>query len=101
MIINEEDKINICLNLNLSKESIQETKKILFENGLSIQEFIGHLFLAIQTKDTIAMQFITNAKLAKLTNSQTNSEETVKFKSSSTNAIYNLLEHVSPLKNQK
>ena len=98
MIVVNEKKNHIRLDIEVSEESLIGFRRLLFENGLSVQEFLAFLFFCSEIKDPNIIQFIEMAKIRKINNSQKTVTTT---KPSSSNALYNLLEQRSPLKQQK
>jgi len=98
MIIVEEKKSRIRLDIETSEEALIEFRRLLFENGLSAQEFLSFLFLLSQMKDPNVIQLIELAKLEKIKN---NEKIKITNNPSSSNALYNLLEQRSPLKKQQ
>ena len=98
MITVEEKKNRIRLDIETSEEALIEFRRLLFENGLSVQEFLSFLFISSQMKDSNVIQLIEMAKLEKIKN---NEKIKIKNNPSSSNALYNLLEQRSPLKKQQ
>jgi hypothetical protein len=100
MIIVEENKKRINLNLTLfiAEESIIEFRKLLFENGLSVQEFVGFLCNLSHIKN---QQLLELVDLAKEYKSKNNSLTIKNLKLSSPDAIYNILEKKSAFNNAK
>lgn len=98
MIIADEKKRKLHLELEVSEEALIEFRRLLFTNGLSVQECIAFFIISAQLKDQGVIQLIEMAKLQKIKN---NENVTVTYKPSSSNALYNLLEQRSPLKQQR
>ena len=98
MIVVEEKKSRIRLDIETSEEALVEFRRLLFENGLSVQEFLSFLFISSQLKDSNVVQLIEMAKIEKIKN---NEKVKTADKPSSSNALYNILEQRSPLKQQR
>ena len=98
MIVVEEKKSRIRLDIETSEEALIEFRRLLFENGLSVQEFLSFLFISSQLKDPSVIQLIEMAKIEKIKN---NEKVKTTDKPSSSNALYNILEQRSPLKQQR
>ena len=98
MIVSDEKKHRLHLNLEISEEATLALRGLLFENGLSLQEFLAFIFLFSQMKDANIIQLIEMAKLEKVKN---NERHVIVSPPTSPNALYNLLEQRSPLKNQR
>ena len=98
MIIVEEKKNRVRIDISVPQEALIEFRKVLFENGLSVQEFIAFLFISTQLKEPTILNLIELAKLAKINN---NENVEMKHKPSSSNALYNLLERRSPINQQR
>lgn len=98
MVIVEEKKTYFRLLLSVSLETIVDFRALLFQHGLSIQEFMGFLFMVAQLSDSNVMNLIEMAKLQKVMNNDKVKNEKMSSKITSPNALYNVLEKKSPLK---
>lgn len=98
MIMVDEKKNRIRLDIEVSEDSLVGFRSLLFENGLSVQEFLAFLFISAEMKEQNIVQLIELAKIRKINN---NEKVVINHKPSSSNALYNLLEQRSPLKQQR
>ncbi len=95
----EDDKRRrLTLDIAVPLEAFLEFRGTMFEQGLSLQEFFSFIILCGQMKHDTVMNLIEMAKEQKIKNGE---KISITSKPSSPNAIYNLLEQRSPLKQQK
>lgn len=98
MIVTECNKKKLSLDIAVSEEALIEFRKLLFSNGLSVQEFLAYIFIVSQRREQSVIKLIEMAKQEKINNNQFGISTS---KPTSTDALYNLLEQKSPIKNQK
>lgn len=97
MIVTEDNKKKLSLDIAVSEEALIEFRRLLFLNGLSVQEFLAFIFIASQAKDSNVISLIDLAKQEKIKNNI----DKPTAKPTSPNALYNFLEQQSPIRNQK
>lgn len=85
------------LELAVPEEALLEMRKLLFSNGLSLQEFLGFIFVVAQKRDANVMSLIDEAKKQKTINGQTPNVG----RHTTANELYALMEQNSALKKQK
>jgi hypothetical protein len=101
MIVVDEKKVRLRLDVEVPHESIIEFRRLLFAHGVSLQEFLAFLFVSSQMNEKNVMDLIGLTKIEKLKNNLQKSENTNVRNPTSANALYNLLEKKSPLKQQR
>lgn len=89
-----EERLKIGLWLDLPKQSLIACKKILFENGISLQELFCHIIVLVENKDIRLRAILEEAKTNKFANKKK------EFIFTNSKSIYGMLESKDPLKNR-
>ena len=95
MIKEFEERIRIGLWLALPKASLIACRKMLFENGVSLQELFSHIVVMIENKDPRIKSILETAKKEKFANKK----QQLVF--TNPKSIYAALNEKDPLKNNK
>lgn len=98
MIVTDCNRKKLSLDITAPEEALIEFRKLLFSNGLSVQEFLAFLFILSQRRERNLIDLIDMAKQEKYKN---NNYDFSVVHPSTINGLYNLLEQKSPIKNQK
>jgi len=98
MIVTDCNRKKLSLDIAVPEEALIEFRKLLFSNGLSVQEFLGFLFILSQKRESNLLNLIEMAKQEKYKNNNCKHSYSRPL---STNGLYSLLEQRSPIKNQK
>lgn len=95
MISEFEERTRIGLWLALPKASLVACRKMLFENGVSLQELFSQIIVMMENKDPRIKSILESAKTEKFANKK----RQLVFTNSK--SIYAALEHKNPLKNKE
>lgn len=90
-----EERASVSLWLALPKASLIACRRLLFEHGISLQEFFSQIVVMVENKDPRIKSIIDSAK----TNKFANKKKQLVFTNSKT--IYAALERNNPLKNKE
>lgn len=95
MITESLERTQIALWLALPKSSLVACRKLLFENGVSLQEMFSQIIVLMENNDPRIKSILETAK----TNKFANNKKQLVFTSSK--AIYAALEQNSPLRKKE
>jgi len=90
-----EERIKTGIWLDLPKSSLTACRKMLFENGVSLQELFCQVIVMVENKDPAIKALLQEAKTNKIAN---NRKQMVFTNSKS---LYAALENKNPLKNKE
>lgn len=90
-----EERKKLTLWFALPKSALVACKRLLFENGLTLQEFFSQIIVMMENKDPVIRQVVQAAKINRIANAKRQMVFT------NSKSLYAALEFKSPFRNKE